>query len=202
LQVCYKHVAETVPKLLSSHGEHDIFLHIGLAASRSFFALERQSFREPYWEIKDIDGETFSKEETLKLFKDCPRILKPTFNCDDVWRRWRSNLSTVSPNADIRPSDDPGNYLCGFVYYLSMSEFWKRGAEERPVMFMHVPDCPTAAEVEEGKKIAVGLIRALVDSREKLGTVDPMESDAVDKVDYVMGGAELQIPSESRWSGI
>jgi pyroglutamyl-peptidase len=177
-------------------------LHIGLAASRKFFAFESQSFREPYWELKDVDNETFSKEQTKSLWDKCPRILKPTFHCDDVWRRWRSILSTTSPDTDIRPSDDPGNFLCGFIYYLSMSWFWKRESEERPVMFMHVPDCPTEENIEEGRKAAVALIRALVESRQKVGIVDPMKPDAVDQIDYPMGGAEIHMPPASRWSGI
>jgi pyroglutamyl-peptidase len=200
--VCYQTVAETIPKLLSAGGEYDLILHIGLAASRNFFAFERQSFREPYWKVKDIDGKFFSEDETKEAWNGLPRILKPTFNCDDVWRRWRSNMSVVSPKTDIRPSDDPGNFLCGFVYYLSMSWFWKADSEERPVMFMHVPDCPTEEAIDEGREAAVSLIRALVESRAYVGVFDPMKPDAVDQIDHVMGGAELHMPPDSRWSGL
>jgi len=69
-------------------------------------------------------------------------------------------------------------------------------------MFMHVPDCPTEEDLEEGRKVTVGLIRALVESRMKVGIVDPMKPDAVDRIDHVMGGAEMHMPAEPRWSGI
>lgn len=192
---------EIVPRLLSTR-EYDIILHIGLAAGRKHFTLERQSFREPYWRIKDVEGKVFSKEKTEKVFKGCPAELKPTFDCEDVWRRWRSELSATCPEADIRPSDDPGSFLCGFIYYMSMSWFWKRKSEERPVMFLHVPDCPEEKDIEVGRQVAVALIRALVESREKIGYFDPLKPASGDEVDHPMGAAEIgKIPAESRWAG-
>lgn len=190
-----------MPKLLEDEAKYDIILHIGLAARRTFFTLERQSYREPYWKERDVDGEVFSKKQTQDLWPDCPDILKSTFDCEDVWRRWRSNMSSTSPEADIRPSNDPGNFLCGFIYYFSMAWFWKKKAEERPVMFLHVPDCPKPADVAQGRDVAIGLIRALVDSRDKLGVYEAMNADSPSNIDHVMGGAELPLSMTQRWSG-
>lgn len=191
LKVSYEGVLGIVPTLLADE-RYDIILHIGLAARRTFYTLERQSLREPYWKEKDVDGNVFSKEKTELLWSDCPNILKPTFNTEDVWRRWKSRLAVSSPDSDIRPSDDPGNYLCGFVYYLSMSWFFKRNHKgERPVMFLHVPDCPNPADVEEGRTIAIELIRALVESKQK----------AVDSDLQNFGLKEVNIATSDRWSG-
>jgi hypothetical protein len=40
-------------------------------------------------------------------------------------------------------------------------------------MFLHVPDLPTVAQVAGGREVAVGLIKAMVESREKKGNSRP-----------------------------
>jgi len=166
-------------------------LHIGLAAIRNYFALERQSFRDCF-EGADVDGKEPPLEECQKLFAHCPPILKPTFECEDIWRRWRRNL--VDDSIDVRCSDDPGSYLCGFVYYLSMSWFWNmKDEEERPVMFLHVPDLPTEQEIESGRQATIGLIRALAESREKVGSHDPLKT--------MVQPTPEEALKQSKWSG-
>lgn len=69
---------------------------------------------------------------------------------------------------DLRPSDDPGRYLCDFIYYTSMVEYWRRDHEgRRPVMFLHVPAGNTEEDLERGRKVVMGLIEALVWSLSK-----------------------------------
>ena len=73
---------------------------------------------------------------------------------------------SVSQDEDLRPSDDPGRYLCDFVYYTSMVEYWRRDHKSaRPVMFLHVPDGTTDRDLARGKKVALGLIEALIASK-------------------------------------
>jgi hypothetical protein len=68
-----------------------------------------------------------------------------------------------SQNEDIRPSSDAGHYLCDFTYYTSLVEYWRRNPEgERPVMFFHVPGGAEEKDVERGRRVALGLIAALV----------------------------------------
>lgn len=157
---------------------YDIILHIGLAAGRKFFTLERQSTRGPYWQKADVLGQIFDQAATEKLWPSSkfPDILKPTFDCEDVWLRWRDN---VRDELDVRPSDDPGNYLCGFIYYSTMAWYWAQNGKgkERPVLFLHVPDLPTEAQVAGGREVAVGLIRAMAESREERGIVEPMDGN-------------------------
>jgi len=188
IEVSYRAVQSFAEKWLAEC-DYDLILHIGLAAGRQFFTLEQQSMRDPYWEKKDVNGVVFSKQETETCWpKDqYPHILKPTFDCDDIWRRWRSN---VSIDLDIRPSDDPGNYLCGYIYYYSMAWFWGKKRDDRPVVFLHVPDLPTEEKVTGGREVAVGLIRAMVESREKKGICDPLNGDVVDQR---MGAAEITV---------
>jgi pyroglutamyl-peptidase len=147
-------------------------LHIGLAAGRQFFTLERQAQSGPYDKFKDVDGKVFPDSEAEKLFGECPEALQPTFDCDDVWKRWRYEVKDET--ADLRQGTDTsvGLYLCGFVYYFSLSWFWKKKSAERPVIFLHVPDLPTTDDVDQGIEVAIGLIRAMVASRKKKGIHD------------------------------
>lgn len=76
---------------------------------------------------------------------------------------------SVSQDEDLRPSDDPGRYLCDFTYYSSMVEYWRRDHKStRPVMFLHVPGGTTDQDIARGKKVALGLIEALVASKQEL----------------------------------
>jgi len=119
--------------------------------------------------VPDVDGHMLEPDEAERLFGGLPHELRPSFDCDDVWRRWRDNVQ--DQKVDLRPSDDPGRYLCAFVYYLSMSWFYRRG-EDRPVMFCHVPNLLSEDEVKLGVEVVVALIYALVASREKVGLRD------------------------------
>lgn len=101
-------------------------------------------------------------------------ILHSSFDTEDVWRRWKAGLM----GEDVRPSDDPGRYLCDFVYYTSLVEYWRHEKEGgRPVMFLHVPEGYGEGEVERGRRVAVGLIEALVGSLVKARGKHEKESE-------------------------
>ena len=71
---------------------------------------------------------------------------------------------------DIRVNPDAGNFLCGFIYYNSLSHYHEMGHGERPVIFLHVPDLTgSERKLREGWEVAVALIKALVESRRKVG---------------------------------
>lgn len=72
----------------------DIILHIGLAAGRSFYALERAARRVGYERLADVDGEHWTVEEREKLWPGdvFPDILYTRFDTADVLKRWDENL--------------------------------------------------------------------------------------------------------------
>jgi len=192
VKVAYHTVKDLVPKLLGSN-IYDIVLHMGVAQPRSWYALERLGRRSNFDRSPDVDGNKFSAEEAKELFGDSPDILRSTFDCEDVWRRWRGDLA--DPNVDVRPSDDAGNFLCGFIYYTSLSYLYQKGEAKRPVMFLHVPDLPTDEDVDEGREATVALIRALVDSErqsKKKAYADGPESGYI---------PSLEKPQDSLWRG-
>lgn len=62
---------------------------------------------------------------------------------------------------DVRLSNDPGNFLCGFIYYAGLVERW-RFEEEQNVVFVHVRSDVDEETVQEGREVAMAVIRAAV----------------------------------------
>ncbi|KAL8941686.1 MAG: hypothetical protein Q9216_002099 [Gyalolechia sp. 2 TL-2023] len=138
----------------------DFVLHIGMAAPRKYYTVETCAHRDGYVARDEagqsLDGDTFWRDEY-----EAPEILRPGFDTDDVWRRWKSELMGV----DIRPSNDAGRFLCDFIYYTSLVEYWRRDPDVMaPAMFLHVPGRFEDLDIETGRKVALGLIAAMVES--------------------------------------
>lgn len=93
-----------------------------MAAGRSFYTLETTSYRYGYENMRDVEGMTFPEADNKKLFGDSPAILQSGWDFEDLWRRWRG---CVSPELDVRTSNNPGNFLCGFIYYTSSDYLWR-----------------------------------------------------------------------------
>ena len=77
---------------------------------------------------------------------------------------------------DVRPSGDAGRYLCDFIFYTGLVEYWRRDPEgDLPVVFLHVPGAAEEEDVERGTRVTAGLIRALVENKRakmKAGRLD------------------------------
>jgi pyroglutamyl-peptidase len=191
-------VINLVPKLLPPanplYPVPDIILHIGLAAGRSYFALETGSHAYGYTKISDVDGQRFedSRFETLFPSSQFPSRLNTSFDTSDVLARWKANLGYTTIDGthtdegypDVRVSEDAGNFLCGFIYYNSLVHYYSIKKDERPVVFLHVPDLSGSEDkLREGWEVTVGLIKALVESRRKVGwkVVDGERGDVEDE---------------------
>jgi len=174
IKVSYDTVLSTVPSLLFTSSKSDesnaapvgkpnfdIVVHIGMANPRKWYGLERQAHRDGY-DFEDVDGVTRKGDKFWRKEYGSPEVLTTGFEADDVWRRWKAGLM----DEDIRPSDDAGHYLCDFIYYTSLVEYWRRyPSGDRPVVFLHVPGDAEAEDIERGRRITLALIRALVESR-------------------------------------
>lgn len=176
IRVAYNSVLDVIPPLLSNVcPKPDIVLHIGLAAGRTFYTVEEGAHRIGYDAIPDVDGHQFTNEQANKRWPNLPLVLKTGFKPEDVWQRWRKEISHLS--VDVRPSEDAGNFMCGFIYYTSMAEYFKLDPYERPVIFLHVPDLPTKEKLDQGREVTCALIRAIVASKERYGAGNGAEEN-------------------------
>lgn len=163
---------------------YDIVLHLGMAPGRDFFTLETCAHRDGY-RRKDALGELLEGDYWKQKY-DAPKILHTGFDTKDVLKRWKSGLEVshsiplfsfqlsmmlttnlIPPQSeDLRSSTDPGYYLCDYIYYTSLFEYWHRDPNgPRPVMFLHVPGGFEEEDIERGREATLGLISALVESR-------------------------------------
>ncbi|EFQ96422.1 hypothetical protein PTT_01262 [Pyrenophora teres f. teres 0-1] len=190
IRVSYNTVLDLIPTLLPPgnpmYPVPDIILHIGLAAGRSYYAIESTARGRGYGQIADVDGIRFSDEEAEERFPGnmYPRTLETGFEMGDVLGRWKGFLGGSKSGGtkddgntekigapDVRISHDAGNFLCGFIYYNSLAHYFEKGKEgERPVIFLHVPDLSKSEEeMREGWGVTVALIKVLVESRRVAG---------------------------------
>ncbi|KAF4123437.1 hypothetical protein GMORB2_6138 [Geosmithia morbida] len=181
IRVSYKRVRDLVPTLWDGEGEGeggegrgkagqewrspDLVLHIGMAGPRSYYQIERRGHRRGY-RSKDVDGEDLSPEADGTLGPEewiwygCPDEIESDLDVADVLDRWRRYAHGL---ADLRLSDDAGHYLCDFIYYSSLAHLWKAG-RRRAVLFLHVPADAGDDSVRLGRRLAVDLVRSMVES--------------------------------------
>lgn len=189
----YSAVSNLVPPTLKKH-QPDIVLHIGLDTGRDYYALEASAPRDGYHQIPDNERRVFTKAEGKGRWGKLGEKLTTTIDREDVLRRVHAELvrnsgsgksapgarkdhrkdarkgaarsHKESPEDRIRPSDDVGSFICGFVYYTSLAWYASLNGVggERPVVFLHVPSCREEEQLEEGARIVTALARALAES--------------------------------------
>ncbi|KAL7774500.1 hypothetical protein CFE70_005412 [Pyrenophora teres f. teres 0-1] len=102
IRVSYNTVLDLIPTLLPPgnpmYPVPDIILHIGLAAGRSYYAIESTARGRGYGQIADVDGIRFSDEEAEERFPGnmYPRTLETGFEMGDVLGRWKGFLGGLS----------------------------------------------------------------------------------------------------------
>ncbi|KAL8908418.1 MAG: hypothetical protein Q9207_000837 [Kuettlingeria erythrocarpa] len=77
--------------LTDRHPRFDYILHIGMAAPRKYYTMETCAHRDGYV-AKDDAGETLEGDTYWRDEYKSPEVLRPGFDVDDVWRRWKSEL--------------------------------------------------------------------------------------------------------------
>lgn len=178
VRVAYRHVVDLVPRLLPPNNpmlsRPDMVLHIGLAAGRDHFAVEEGAWGRNYAKIPDVDGERMPDAAMEKLFPASrfPGRLSTSFNTPDVLSRWKANLNVEGCRSipDVRISQDPGNFLCGFIYYNSLAHYYSITQDVRPVVFLHIPNISRCEEdMRGGLDVTIALIKALVQSWQHVG---------------------------------
>jgi hypothetical protein len=166
-------------------------MHIGIASTRKYYSVELQAHRDNYritdvdGKLGYEDGEKIWKDKGLAavlkpgLADASQRDRKSTSTLaaapvpsseenkkplvipypanDHLVQIWKSY---APPGMDIRLSDDAGRYLCEFIFYTSLSHAFEEG-RDRSVLFFHVPSGTDDETLDNGRKAAVALIKAM-----------------------------------------
>ncbi|GES63542.1 peptidase C15, pyroglutamyl peptidase I-like protein [Aspergillus terreus] len=185
IPVAYSTVQSTLPSIIEdyvrTHGGRrpDIVIHMGIAATRSYYSVETQAHRDSY-HMSDIKGRA-GYEDGERIWRDLglPPVLRPGRGStttqmtstspskqllnphppdDDFLKSWKA---FAAPGTDVRISHDAGRYLCEFIYYTSMALAFREG-HDRNVVFFHVPAGCNDADVQKGRDAAIALIKALI----------------------------------------
>ncbi|KAH7338434.1 hypothetical protein B0J17DRAFT_662528 [Rhizoctonia solani] len=165
--VTYSAVLNTVPPLHASK-QYDVMLHVGVK-SWSGLAVERLAhktgYNEPDAEGRRCDpisekpklGDGEAEAKLVKRgfgrgFEDFGEELRTGVEVDEVVKHLKSKgLKNISP------SNDPGRYLCDFIYFCSLACARKEQSKVK-VLFMHVPPVGLPYQVEDMTKAIKGII--------------------------------------------
>lgn len=159
----------------------DIIIHIGIASPRPYYSVESLAHRDSY-NITDVEGCNGYKDgEERWREMGLPPVLVPGLATEDDIKNAGGSTATTRlsmpyppddhflqvwksyapENLDLRVSQDPGHYLCDFIFYTSLSLAKQQGAD-RNVLFLHVPGGAADADIERGRKVALALIKSTV----------------------------------------
>lgn len=151
-----------------------------MANNANEYRVERQGHRDGYdispkkgTPTLDVDGRTLREcEEEMGLgegecWRGCPKTVQTTLDVNDILEgmyRSRKGEKGLPEGIDVMASDNAGFYLCDFIYYSSLSHFWRKNGEEgeRPVVFLHVPPESDEEVLEKGREVTLALIKAMV----------------------------------------
>ncbi|CUA69859.1 pyroglutamyl-peptidase [Rhizoctonia solani] len=167
--VTYSAVLDTIPPLHASK-QYDIVLHLGVRRKVEGLAIERLAHKTGYNEPdaedrlcepvdkkpKADDGETELVNRGFgRGFEQFSEELSTDVDVDGIVDHLKSKgLVHTSP------SDDPGRYLCDFIYFCSLA-CARKERENVKVLFMHVPPVGLPYEVEDMTKAVEGIIEYL-----------------------------------------
>jgi pyroglutamyl-peptidase len=146
-----------------------------MAGGRNFYTVETRAHRDSY-KLRDVDGNDMEDDTVWRDKYKSPEILYSDLDAGgDVYDRWRQYMKLLDRHADVRVSDDAGRYLCDFIYYTSLVEFWRQ-EKDMKVLFVHVPGDTDDAAIDRGRAVIVGLVWAMVESwMEEEALVDRLE---------------------------
>ena len=117
-------------------------LHLGVAEGSTEYRLERAAYNEASFRIPDMRGECPQQQ---KIVEGQPDVLASTAPVERVLRALDDARVDGQPLMVI--SDDPGRFVCNYLYFRVLAACAAAGIEAR-VLFLHVP--PTeCASVEE-----------------------------------------------------
>ncbi|KAK9418477.1 hypothetical protein SUNI508_07965 [Seiridium unicorne] len=195
VRVNYQTVREVVPPLWDNPDQKiDLALHIGMAGPTNRYSIERRGHRDGY-RHKDVDGNFLEDEKRHEregdewIWHGTPSELLTDLDIGDIYQRWvrrsperpyTDNFLPAQDNGgngpELRISEDPGHYLCDFIYFTSLAHLYKQH-RPRQVLFLHVPANGAPDFIKTGTELATQLLRSMVESEVEKKATDSTASN-------------------------
>ena len=131
-----------------------VVLHLGVNAGLKEMevALERRCFNGKCFENKNVPVRGMDDPiDSLKTSNSVYRTLVPINTL---------HRTVKKKHPCVRISDDPGRYLCNYIYYQSCRKFQKLGV---PSMFIHVPNTLEPQKIVDLADIVTDVAKAYFD---------------------------------------
>ncbi|PAV59561.1 hypothetical protein WR25_22967 [Diploscapter pachys] len=150
MTVAYDEVEQKVEKLWKEHNP-DLIIHIGAHNEPGCIKLEQQAFLDGYcrYDVKScvpaMNVCPAMKDPILISEIDCARIVEQV-----------SKKVHIDGIASLEKSEDPGRYLCGYSFYLSLSR------DKSKSLFIHVPPFDEKCTLEVVAQVVKETIRCIL----------------------------------------
>lgn len=160
IPVVYDYVQNNIPELWKTY-KPKLMIHVGVSGYANEVNLERQAFNTNYCS-PDVNGCVPDKSTCIagSSHQCIASSIDMAKVCEVI------NTSTCGVASCV--SDDPGRYLCEFIYYTSLNVDRTRTA------FIHVPvlDKPyTALQLAQALKVSIAAMLEQVRENDRASTV-------------------------------
>jgi pyroglutamyl-peptidase len=182
IRTAYRDVRTELPDFFAANAikDIDLVLHMG-SGYRNHYSIETQSCRDHYnkrldednqlaRDLSDLDGGENLWRDAYKAPEYLQTAVQPV---EELLQDVQSLVGGENRSVDVRLSKDPGDFLCGFIYYAGLVERW-RLKEPQNVLFLHVRSGVDEETVHEGRDVAIAVIKAAV------GMIDKARREQVD----------------------
>ncbi|CAJ0571479.1 unnamed protein product, partial [Mesorhabditis spiculigera] len=118
----------------------DLIIHVGVHPVKKTIKFEQQSFGDGY-----CRGDVAEKLPDNGMAPNCTvhgAELRSGINCLDLAERVTGATREKHPGLTIMASEDPGRYLCGFSFYISLCH------DKSKALFVHIPEFDEDATLE------------------------------------------------------
>ncbi|KAH3955574.1 hypothetical protein HBI56_019230 [Parastagonospora nodorum] len=165
----------------------DLVVHVRLDVNNGagVFKLGRAAPKEGCHNIPDVDRKAFTRAGYKNVFTKPAAFLNTNLDIDSVFEIWQTACSSLTSSVamessmkngtlefkykwavDVKLSDEPTSYTCGYQYYISMLQAEKTTGKKDHV-FVSVPKCEIKEEVRLSTQVIEELIKAVVDVQGK-----------------------------------
>uniref|UniRef100_A0A914YF08 Pyroglutamyl-peptidase I n=1 Tax=Panagrolaimus superbus TaxID=310955 RepID=A0A914YF08_9BILA len=130
------------------------YIHIGVHPFKKIVKLEQQSSSDGYCR-KDING-TCPSNDRACVAPNCGTTekLQSSFDCKKAVNNIKPKFADT--HIIIESSIDPGNYLCGYIFYCTLK------ANNGKSLFIHIPTFDETSKPETIQKIVEEIIREVL----------------------------------------